>query len=295
MNTFLWMMGTLASFSFMAIAARELGGQIDTFQILFFRSLIGLLIVSVIIFASKDYPLFSTTRIKQHISRNISHFAGQYGWFLGLTLLPLANVFALEFTVPLWTAIIAAIFLKERFTLKKTGSIALGLIAVLIIVKPGSDIFDHASLIVLLAAIFYALAYVASKSLSTTEKPVSILFYMCLIQLPIAFFFSLFNWQNPNIEQWGWLMVVGITALTAHYCIARAMLLADVSTVVTLDFLRLPLIALVGVVFYAEGFQVSIILGGALMLIGNLINLYPATLKLKKVKPEKIKAISNKQ
>ncbi len=282
MNTFLWMMGTLASFSFMAIAARELGGQIDTFQILFFRSLIGLLIITLVIFASKDFKLFATTRIKQHTRRNLSHFAGQYGWFLGLNLLPLATVFALEFTVPLWTAIIAAFFLKERFTLKKIGSIFLGLMAVLIIVKPGSEIFDQASIIVLLAAVFYALAYVASKSLSTTERPLTILFYMCLIQLPISFFFAVFNWQSPNPVQWAWLMVVGSTALTAHYCIARAMLLAEVSTVVTLDFLRLPLIALVGVVFYAEGFQVSIILGGALMLIGNLINLYTAPLKLKK-------------
>ncbi len=266
----------------MAVAARELAGHIDTFQILFFRSLIGLFIVSFIIFLSKDYTLFSTARIKQHTTRNLSHFAGQYGWFLGLTLLPLANVFALEFTVPLWTAIIAALFLKERFTLKKIGSISLGLIAVFIIIKPGSSIFDQASLIVLLAALFYALAYVASKSLSATEKPITILFYMCLIQLPIAFVFSLFHWQNPSSVQWIWLTVVGITALTAHYCIARAMLLAEVSTVVTLDFLRLPLIALVGVVFYAEGFQASIIIGGALMLLGNLLNLYPGPLKLKK-------------
>ncbi len=104
MNTVLWMMGTLASFSFMAIAARELSGTIDTFQILFFRSLLGLIIISLLIFAKKDLSLLSTKRLKQHFARNITHFGGQYGWFLGLSLLPLATVFALEFTVPLWTA-----------------------------------------------------------------------------------------------------------------------------------------------------------------------------------------------
>ena len=275
MNTVLWMMGTLASFSFMAIAARELSGAIDTFQILFFRSLLGLIITSLLIFAKKDLSLFSTTRLKQHFARNITHFGGQYGWFLGLSLLPLATVFALEFTVPLWTAIIAAIFLKERITAKKACAILLGLVAVVIIVNPGNDIFNYASLIVLAAAIFYALAYVSSKSLTNTEHPMTILFYMCLIQLPLGLVFTLLNWHTPNFIQWAWLLLVGVTALTAHYCITRAMQLSEVSTVVTLDFLRLPLIALVGIVLYAEDFQISIIVGGALMLLGNLINVPP--------------------
>ncbi len=272
MNTVLWMMGTLASFSFMAIAARELSGTIDTFQILFFRSLLGLVIISLLISTKKDLSLFSTSRLKQHLARNITHFGGQYGWFLGLSLLPLATVFALEFTVPLWTAIIAAIFLKERITLRKASAILLGLLAVCIIVNPGNDIFDYSAFIVLLAAIFYALAYVSSKSLTNTEHPMTMLFYMCLIQLPMGLVFTLFNWHTPNATEWAWLLLVGITALTAHYCITRSMQLSEVSIVVTLDFLRLPLIALVGIVFYAEDFQISIIVGGGLMLLGNLIN-----------------------
>jgi len=281
MNTAFWMMGTLASFSFMAIAARELSGTIDTFQILFFRSLLGLMIISLLILTKKDLSLFSTSRLKQHIIRNLTHFGGQYGWFLGLSLLPLATVFALEFTVPLWTAIIAAIFLKERITLKKGSAILLGLIAVAIIVNPGNELFDYYSFIVLAAAVLYALTYVSSKSLTNTEHPMTILFYMCLIQLPMGLVFTLLNWHTPNLMQWIWLLMVGITALTAHYCIARAMQLSEVSTVVTLDFLRLPLIALVGIVFYAEDFQISILVGGALMLLGNLINA-PSRLTTKK-------------
>jgi len=286
MNTALWMMGTLTSFSLMAIAARELSGAIDTFQILFFRSLLGLVIISLLILAKKDLSLFSTSRPKQHIIRNLTHFGGQYGWFLGLSLLPLATVFALEFTVPLWTAIIAAIFLKERLTFKKVSAILLGLMAVAIIVNPGNELFDYSSFIVLAAAIFYALAYVSSKSLTNTEHPMTMLFYMCLIQLPMGLALTILNWHTPDLIQWGWLLLVGTTALTAHYCIARAMQLSEVSIVVTLDFLRLPLIALVGIVFYAEDFQISIIVGGALMLLGNLINTPPRliTKKINKIR-----------
>ncbi len=272
MTTFFWMIGTLASFSFMAIAARELAGVIDTFQILFVRSLVGLIVISVIIMAKQDRHLFTSQKLSLHFWRNVSHFAGQYGWFLGLTLLPLATVFALEFTVPVWTAIIAAIILKERLTLKKTTAILLGLIAVFIIVKPGDSVFNPSEIIVLIAAIFYALAYVANKSLLHTEQPLTIIFYMCLIQLPVALTFTVFNWTSPTLIQWSWLFLIGICALSAHYCIARAMLLSEVGIVVTLDFLRLPLIALVGVVFYAEDFHASILVGGAIMLLGNLMN-----------------------
>ncbi len=273
MNVALWMVGGLVSLSLMAIGARELGGQITTFQILFFRSVISLIVITLIIVKSKKTSLFSSKRIKLHIVRNVFHFVGQYGWFLGLGLLPLAHVFALEFTVPLWTLIIAAAFLKEGITIKKTIAVLFGVTGVLIILKPGVEIIEPASLIVLIAAIGYSVSHVATKSLSNTEDSLTVLFYMCLIQLPIGLLLTVHDWVIPNMEQWLWLGIVGITALTAHYCITNAMKLADAGIVVTLDFLRLPLIAVVGVIFYNEAFEFAVILGASLMLFGNLINL----------------------
>ena len=273
MNVALWMVGGLVSLSLMAIGARELGGQITTFQILFFRSVISLIVITLIIVKSKKTSLFSSKRIKLHIVRNVFHFVGQYGWFLGLGLLPLAHVFALEFTVPLWTLIIAAAFLKEGITIKKTIAVLFGVTGVLIILKPGVEIIEPASLIVLIAAIGYSVSHVATKSLSNTEDSLTVLFYMCLIQLPIGLLLTVHDWVIPNMEQWLWLGIVGITALTAHYCITNAMKLAEAGIVVTLDFLRLPLIAVVGVIFYNEAFEFAVILGASLMLFGNLINL----------------------
>ena len=116
----LWMIGALISFCLMAVGARELNGQIGIFQILFFRSIVGLLVLLPIIllsnsFSKKDHFLFPK-RLKLHVVRNLFHFAGQYGWFLGIGLLPLATVFAIEFTVPFWTIIISYLFLKESIT-----------------------------------------------------------------------------------------------------------------------------------------------------------------------------------
>lgn len=271
MFAFVWMMGALASFCLMAIGARELSGELSTFQVLFFRSVIGLVCILLVVFFSRNALTFRTQKLGLHIFRNSFHFAGQYGWFVGITLLPLAEVFALEFTVPIWTLIIAAIFIGEKVTWNKVVSVGFGVAGVLVIVQPGRAIVDSASFIVLAAAICYAISHTTTKFLSLTEPPTTIIFYMCLIQLPIGLLFSIRHWMWPADDQWLWLFVIGVTALSAHYCMAKALQLAEVTKVVTLDFLRLPLISLVGVLLYAEKFDISLMIGGALMLIGNLI------------------------
>ncbi len=268
-----WMIGTLLSFSLMAVCARELAGEVATHQTLFFRSVIGLICVSIILLASKKRVNIQTTKLGLHTLRNIFHFAGQYGWFLGIGLLPLAEVFALEFTVPIWTLIVAAIALGEKITPRKIVSILLGSLGVLVILQPGIAIIDTASFIVIASAICYAISHTATKSLSSSDSAMSILFYMCLIQLPIGLLLSLSGWIWPEGLQWLWLLVIGLTALSAHYCIAKAMQYAEATTVVTLDFLRLPFIALVGVLIYSEVFELTLLLGGFLVLAANIVNL----------------------
>ncbi|MFT7560467.1 MAG: drug/metabolite transporter (DMT)-like permease [Flavobacteriales bacterium] len=271
LRAMLWMLGALTSFSLMAVAARELSSELNTFQVLLFRSVFGLSLISIIIFAKNKQHQLKTHKLKLHGLRNIFHFIGQYAWFLGLAALPLAEVFALEFTVPIWTIIIAALLLGERITPRKLLAIVLGIAAVLIIVQPGLTLIKPMSLVVLGAAFAYACAHTATKALTPTESPLSIVFYMCLIQLPIAFGFAYQHWIWPNLEQTLWLSVVGLTALTAHYCMSRAMSHTEVGHVVIMDFLRLPLIALVGIALYNESLNISLIIGAGLMLMANVI------------------------
>jgi drug/metabolite transporter (DMT)-like permease len=282
-----WMTGTLASFCLMAVGARELSGEISTPQLLFIRSLIGLTIMIAIVKIQDiktqhiknqgDPSPFSTRRLTLHLARNTSHFIGQYGWFLGITLLPLAEVFALEFTMPIWASLLALLFLNEKLTLKKVSVLAMGWIGVLVIIRPGLTLFNPAALIVLGAALFFAISHSTTKSLSKTEEPSTILFYMCLIQLPIGFVLAISDWIWPqNFQHWIWIAGVGITALSAHYCITKALQEAELSTVVTMDFLRLPLITLIGFFIYNESIDFAVIAGGALMLMANLANLSQA-------------------
>ncbi|WP_190334815.1 DMT family transporter [Vibrio sp. S9_S30] len=272
MKAVLWMMGTLASFTFMAITARELGDNYTPFQLVFTRSFVGLVLVTILLAYFRQFHLIKSPKMPIHVGRNLINFVGQYSWFLGISLLPLANVFALEFTVPLWTLLIACWFLNEAFTKTKAISLLLGFFGVLVIVKPGADIFDPASFVVILAAVSFSTAYVCTKYLAKTEPPLVIIFLMCLIQLPIGFALSYQDWQLPTGIEWLYLFVVGVCGLTAHFCIARAMLHADAGVVVSLDFFRLPIIAVVGMWLYNEALDWWVLLGGILMLIGNIIN-----------------------
>ena len=171
MRAVFWMLGAIASFCLMAIAARELDGKIDKFELLAIRSLVGFVLLVIIMNVIKRPTLMFSRRMKTHFWRNFFHFIGQFSWLVGIGLLPLAQVFAIEFTVPLWVLIIASIFLSEAITRRKLVSVALGLIGVAVIVKPGVQIIDVGGLVMIIASLCFAVTFILSKSLLTTEHP----------------------------------------------------------------------------------------------------------------------------
>ncbi|MCP5267292.1 MAG: DMT family transporter [Burkholderiaceae bacterium] len=266
------MSGALVSFMAMAIAGRELSSELGTFQILAFRSAIGLVIVLMI--ASHDrWRGIATQRPGLQVLRNLAHYGGQFGWFYGIALIPLAQVFAIEFTVPIWTLVLATVFLRERLSAARLSSVLLGFAGMLLILRPGVQSLHPAALAVLGGALGYAASYVMTKRLVQTDSPLAILFWMTLIQLPLGILPSLSHWIWPSPSLWPWLVIVGVTALSAHFCLSRALALADAMVIVPLDFLRLPLVAVVGAVFYGEALDAWVLIGALVMLAGNLVNI----------------------
>ena len=266
------MTGALFSFSAMAIAGRELSSQLATAQIVFFRSAVGLVLLTLF-FGATGWHRIHTRRIAAHVLRNLVHFAAQYGWFVGVALLPLAQVFAIEFTVPLWVLLLARLFLGERLSAARVLAMLLGLVGVLLILRPGLQSVQPASLVVLASAFGFAISTLFVKRLVATESATAIVFYMSFLQAPMGLVLALADWRTPNPALWPWLLVVGLSALTAHFSLSRALAEADAMVVAPMDFLRLPLIAAVGALFYAEPFDPMVIAGGAVMVVGNLLNL----------------------
>ena len=264
----LWMGGALLSFMLMAIAVRELTPSLGVFQILFLRTLVALVILLALL------PLFGlgalrTHRFGLHILRNFLHFAGQYSWVYAIGLLPLATAFAIEFTMPVWTALLAALILGERLNRGRVVMVVLGFTGILIILKPGLENVPPAALVMLAGAFAYAATMIATKRIAGRDTAFALLFDMALVQLPLGMVLALPGWTSPAASDWPWIVAVGVTGLTAHLSLARALRIADATLVVPIDFLRLPLIAAVGVAFYGEPLEASIFVGAAVIFAGT--------------------------
>jgi len=270
----LWMSGAVLSFCAMAVAARQLLQHLCVFEILSFRTAIALLIVLAVTLRTGIATL-KTRRIGVHLWRNGVHLGGQVSWVYAIGVLPLATVFAIEFTSPIWTAIMAVLFLGEHMNRGRAVMLALGLAGVLVILRPGLGVFQPASLVMLLGSLLYAIQFIGTKKLSSTESPMAVLFWMSMIQTPVCLLAALPGWIMPAMADLPWLLAMGVGSFTAHYCMTRAMKLADAMVIVPVDYFRLPLIAVVGAVFYAEPFDPLVFLGAGMIFAGvwfSLVN-----------------------
>lgn len=271
----LWMLGVVASFLLMMAAVRELSATMSSFELLSFRSIIGIPVMCLIAWRL-GFANVLTPRLGLHAIRNGVHFGGQWCWVIGVTLLPLAHVTALEFTMPMWTAIIAVLVLGEPLRRHRVLAVGTGLAGTLLILRPGLEIVTDAALVVLLGSLLYSVSNVMVKSLTATEPPWVIVFWMQFIQLPLALVPAIFvfDWVWPGWADAPWLLAMGVTAMSAHFCMARAFSLADAAVCIPIDFVRLPLAAFMGWLAYSETVGVWIILGALLIFGGNYYSVW---------------------
>lgn len=271
----LWMVGALLSFCVMAVAIRKLWGPLTIMEIMALRAALGLAIVGVVaVIRPHERRAITMRRLPLHVLRNGIHFGSQYLWALGLVLLPLATVFALEFTMPAWTILLAPFFLAEYMTRSRIGAVILGLVGVLVILRPGIESFQPAALIVLAAALGFGAQNIATKKLTSTESTFAIVFWMNAIQLALALLGSgLFFLGKIGVDLLPAVAGLGAAGVFAHFCLSNAFRAGDASVVVPLDFLRIPLIAVIGWWLYAEPLDVFVFAGAGLIISGILWNL----------------------
>lgn len=274
------MVGTLLSFSVMAISIRELArGGFNIFEILAIRSGGALVILLALLTVRPDLRVHALPRrMGLNTLRNTVHYASQYSWALSLTMLPLAMVFALEFTMPAWTALLAVWLLHERMTPSRLGVVVFGLIGVLVILRPGLADFNPAAFLVLAAAFGYAITMITTKQLTRTETTFGILFWMAVMQFPLSLIGSDIGvFLHLDIRNALPALGVAIAGLTSHYCLSNAFRAGDATLVVPLDFMRIPLIAVVGWVLYGEKLDLFVLLGALIIVGGVLWNLRAET------------------
>ena len=269
------MSGGIISFTLMAIAGREASFELDTFEILLYRSIIGFITVLVIAKSLGTLNQIKTQILKQHFYRNIAHFSGQSLWFYALSVIPLAQVFALEFTLPLWVVIFSSPLLGEKITRIKATSVLIGFIGILVIARPNIDTLNPGVLTAALSAVGFAFTVIFTKRLTTTESITCILFYLTSMQLIFGLIAAGLdgNIMIPSTNTTYWLVLIGFAGLTAHFCVTKALSISSPSLVMPIDFVRLPIIAFVGVIFYSEPIDIPVFYGSILIFYANWLNL----------------------
>jgi len=277
----LWMLGAIGSFSTMAVAGRELGPILDTFEIMMYRSFFGVIIVVALAFGSGTWREIKTDALGLHFIRNIAHFAGQNLWFYAVTVIPMAQLFALEFTSPLWVIVLAPFILGERMTRVRVTAAVMGFIGILIVARPDMDGINSGMIAAASCAIFFALVAMFTKRLTRSQSITCILFYLTVMQLVFGIIcagydgdIALPGWSNMPL-----LVLIGICGLVAHFCITKALTIAPATVVVPIDFARLPIIAIVAMLFYGEALDIWVFVGAVIIFAGNYFNIWHETRK----------------
>ncbi len=277
----LWMSGAILSFSAMAIAGREVSTNLDTFEIMLYRSLIGFLIVLAVASLAGTRGDIKTDRLPLHLVRNLCHFTAQNLWFFAITVVPLAQVFAIEFSAPLWALLMSAIILNERLTKNRVIAGIAGFVGILVITRPGVNAIGWAQLTPALAAIGFAASAVTTRLLTRTERITSIMFWLTGMQFVFGLICAGIDLDIalPTAANLPLVTVIAICGVTAHFCLTTALSLAPASIVMPIDFLRLPLIAAIGALMYSEVLDVYVALGALIIITANYANIRIETRK----------------
>ena len=263
----LWMSGSIASFSAMAVAGREVASQLDTFEIMMYRSLVGVVIVCLVAGVTGTWRQVNTQQMGTHLIRNAAHFTGQNLWFYAVTLIPLAQVFALEFTSPIWVIVLTSM---------RVLAALLGFVGILIVARPDVGAINAGVVTAASAAIFFALTIMFTKRLTRTQSITCILFWLTTMQLVMGMVMAGYDGDVmlPSATTLPWLTLIGLAGLLAHFCLTNALKIAPATVVVPIDFIRLPTIAVVGMLVYNESIDIWVFVGAAVIFAGNYMNIW---------------------
>lgn len=276
-----YMSGAIVSFSAMAVAGRAISFELDTFEIMLFRSLVGFMTVLTIGYFAGSLKQITRRHMGLHLMRNVSHFTGQNLWFFAITAAPLAQVFALEFTSPLWVLMFSPLLLGERLTRMRVVAALMGFIGILIVTRPTGDSLNIGVITAALSAIGFAGSAIFTKKLTSSETITCILFYLTAMQAVFGLICAGYDGDIaiPSIASLPWLVLIAFAGLLAHFCLTTALSLAPATVVMPVDFIRLPVIATVGMLFYAEAIDVWVFVGAAIIFAGNYMNIWSETRK----------------
>ena len=247
----LWMTGAAICFAVALALVRHLSVTFSVFEIAFFRIAFGIVVMLPWIIRAGLAGL-ATRNLKLYAGRAVGSFLAVYAGYYSVTVIAIADSVALQFTLPIFTALLATLALKEPLYAHRWIAVALGFAGVLVIIRPGFADVHPGMLIALCAALLFAGVDVTTRFLSGRDSVKVILVYGFVFQLPIAAVPTALTWVTPGLDDLPSIAGFMVAALGAQICITRSFAAAEASLVSPVLYLRLPLVAVIGFVFYGE-------------------------------------------
>ena len=248
---------------------RHLSATLDPLEIVFFRNLFGL-IVMLPWLMRQGLGALRTQRLRLYGFRALIGLIAMIAWFTAVSRMNLADAVALSFTAPLFATVVAIFLLAEVVRLRRWAAVIAGFVGAMVILRPGFAAIPPEALLVLLSATMMGLSVCLVKLLARTEPVGPIVFYMVLILTPASLIPALFVWRTPGLDEFAWLLALGVAATLGHVCMTRAFTMADATAVLPFDFVRLPLIALLGWVAFGQALDVWTGVGAAIIIAASV-------------------------
>ncbi|HBD89394.1 MAG TPA: ABC transporter permease [Gemmobacter sp.] len=251
------------------VIVRLLAGEVHPFIIALFRAVFGLLFLMPWILRRGD--LMASPYRGMHVLRAGLKLASLLALFVAFARAPLSDVTAISFATPIFILIGACLLLGERMTLARAVSVLVGFAGMLVILRPGQGGLDPALLFAMAGAVLTALIQLMLKSMAQNDRPDRLVAWNLISMVPLALILAVFVWETPSPRAFGLLAVQGVIGVASQGMITRAFALADASFVAPLDFLRLPVIALMAFVFFGELAGISTWIGAGIIILAILI------------------------
>jgi drug/metabolite transporter (DMT)-like permease len=246
-----WMVAAAIAFSGLLVSVRSLAATYPAVELVFVRALVGILFIVPIVTRS-GIRVLKTKRFPLHALRATFAAVAMVLLYYALIRIPVADVTALTFLIPLFTTITAAAILNERVDTPRWLATAAGFFGALVIIRPGFVAIDLAVGLALLSSIAYAGAWTTIKFLTRTESAAVTTFYLNVLALPLLLVPTIFVGVWPALWDLPVLVVMAFCGWAAHFCQARSFAAADASAVMPFDFLRLPISAVMAWAVYSE-------------------------------------------
>ena len=256
-------------FGLMAIVLRLATAEVSSFEAAFFRAFFGL-IFALPLLIRPGFALLRTSRFHLYLLRSLTGAASMLASFWALAHLPLAQAVSISYSTPLFVTIGAVFLLGEIVRARRWTAVALGFAGVLVIMRPGSVHFSMDMLIALIGAAFAASSYISIKFLSRTEPADAVVIYMSLIMSPVALIPALYHWTWPDAIGWLWLVLTGLLGTVAQILMTRAYEAGDVSALVPINFLQLPVVVVGAYFLFDQKLDAATAIGAGIIIGANI-------------------------